>query len=258
MNTGRSDGGDMDMSHPDLPPPPLVEVSGFVVDVDLLHAELAMNPVIVAGDLIAASCVPDAGVYALYDDGVSSSAAISDSQCNFTLSVSANSSFHLVVTPGSAPTYDQAVVSVGTDAISNEMAETESQSPYAAAPGIAAALGIEVSDLVQQGACILIVDGRFEEPFAQLRPASLQLASTDADVSLLALTNPMSLPNTYVQTDASPIGVFGLTVAGNTAKRTVTVQVTDDLHDGSPITYGPTACTLLPGALTIAHAVPMN
>jgi hypothetical protein len=249
-----SDARSADFSLPDGgdAAPLSLTVSGVTLDVDLAAAYYAMNPNATAQEVIMNACIPDAQVYALYEDGTQTTTVTADATCNYTLPVLQNSSFHLVVqTAQQPPTYSQTPVVIGTMSYGNVFAYALSGSPFSLSAGLDHVLMIGGDQVLSSGACFVIVIDAVLDPFVKLQP-SIIAVTNDAGFTVYALTDPTTMPPTLVAQTNSPVGAFALFSPMNATTTTLTMDVTASTGTN---TYPTSSCDVKPGFLTYAPIV---
>jgi hypothetical protein len=107
-------------------------------------------------------------------------------------------------------------------------------------------------EVVSNGACFVLVSAAVQDPFVKLQPSTIAVTN-DAGFTAYALTDPTTLPVTFVAQTNSPIGAFALYSPMNTATTTLTVDATASTGTN---TYSTASCDVKPGFLTYAPIVP--
>jgi hypothetical protein len=251
-------GDDLSGVHPDLAGP-TTTVSGFTVDIDKLSAYLAMNPTVTdPGMVIMNSCVPGTPVYAILPDGSSSATVMADASCDFTVTVPQNVTVHMVAATNTATfvlnTYSQDNTASTTMPVANIPAHVCTSNMYSAPVGVAKTLAVGVDVVLGNGICMFGTQDNFTPPFVKLTPSSITVTQAGWDV--YALTDPTTMPPTFVKQANSPIGIYGIYNASNTAKTTITVNAT--AASPSQNTYAPFSCDVKPGFITFGPASPVS
>ncbi|MEO6953629.1 MAG: hypothetical protein ABI321_17640 [Polyangia bacterium] len=237
----------------------VVKLSGPIVELELLIATLAAHPDDTPAQLIAASCIPDASVYAEYADGTKSSVVTSGGDCNFVLPVKRNTTLHLVAGHNDAVcplTYDASALVTGTSDLTVPYASALAQNASAAVAGIAGALAVPVTDVLAEGSCVVLVDDGSTSLAPTLVASTLSVSGSGA-AQLFAMTNAQTEPPTFEPMNASPLGIYGIVIPGSTTEVTTTVQATGSITPAMH-TYTPATCALRPGLATLVTLSPTN
>jgi hypothetical protein len=228
-------------------------VSGFTIDIDLLAGTYAMMPNISASDLIAAACVKSTPVYALYADGTKSDTVMADTMCNYTVTVKPNVTVHMVADHSGAvlTTYSQDETIVGTTPVPSIPAHVCTSNSYAAPAGMAALLTIGTDQIAATGIVMFGTNDVFTPPFVKLTPSTSMTTATG--FVAYGMTNPASMPPTFVQQADSPIGIHAFFNKTNTTAQSITIN---SAADSGPNTYVAFMADVKPGFITFAPENP--
>lgn len=231
-------------------------VSGFTVDIDKLAIYYANNPNATAQAIIMNSCVPNTPVYALYTDGGQTETVMTDAMCNYTLHAVQGKTIHLVAQDNMSNnvlnTYSQDATPVNA-ALTQIPAHVCTSNPYSAPMGVAAVLGVDITEVKQHGVCMFGTDAVFTPPFVALTPSKVT-SVTPSGFTVYAYTNPMSNPPGFTLQNDSMIGIYGIYNSSNDADTTITVQAV--ATDTSGNTYPAFQCDVRPNFITFGPVNP--
>jgi hypothetical protein len=251
---GNSDHGGLNTDLPDGAKSVLV--SGYLLDPEKLAAALAMN--IDPAQLIADACVPEAALHAISAEGTISPTVMTDSMCNFTVTVPQNQPIHIVTEMGVdvVPTYDQATIAVNDQDVTGAAALTfVASNPYSVLAGLASARAEAFDDLLGSGICVFDAAGELlTSPFTGVNSVtSATISVTPAGFLVYADTDATTMPPTLKQQATSPLELFAIVEPGLTTPTTITIDTT---AVPSPFAFAPASCTVQPGYVTLSSAAP--
>lgn len=237
------------------PPTDQRTLSGFTLDIDALTDYHASHPDASAAELVASACIPNTPVYAMYEDGTSTETVLADDMCRFTLSASYAYTVHLVVKQNAEKhllqTYSMNGVVISATGASNMPAFGYSTGPASRVAGIATALGTDLSTLVKNGICMFNTTTPYSSPFITFAASQVQ-STQPSSFAVYAETDPSTLPPTFLPSDDSAYGTYGVYDPMNTARATVVMDATTE--DGM-LAYSPTPCDVIPGYVTYAEVL---
>lgn len=250
MNTEVGDGGVVSGANQ--------TVSGFTVDIDKLAGYYAMNPNASAMDIIMNSCVPSTPVYALYEDGGQTETVQAGADCTYTLHAVKGKTIHMVAAENAATnvlnTYSNEATPVADSALQQIPAHVCTSNPYSAPVGVAATLGVEVTEVQSHGICMFGTNDHFTPPFVKLTPSQVT-SVTPSGYTVYALTNPMTMPPTFTQQNTGPIGIYGIYNASNDVDSHISVQAS---ATSGTNTYSALDCDVRPNFISFAPVNPSN
>lgn len=231
-------------------------VSGFTVDIDKLAGYYAMNPNASAQDIIMHSCVANTPVYGLYEDGSQTATVTAGADCTYTLTATRGKTIHLVAAENQTTkvlnTYSQDATPVADSPLQQIPAHVCTSNQYSAPVGVAALLGVDVTQVEAHGICMFGTNDVFTPPFVKLTPSKIT-SLAPGSFKIYALTDPTTQPPTFVHEDTSPTGIYGVYDDANAAVTTVSIQA--QATSGTN-TYVPFTCDVRPGFITFAPENP--